>query len=223
MEPKFDLDGEVWSAYTVINFMSKKCELTGKIPLKGHKVSHANNKTKRRFLPNLKKVRFKSIILIINKIYDTHYIDAVYCPNRVSVNYFNRYEKDDYYNTHVDNFKAFPKSNNVFFDYGFSVNLEDDYEGGELYFQTEMGTIEKKLKAGEAAIFPIFYPHGVKKITSGTRTNILGWLSSNLSYEKHFILKNVYALNQHLAKDEDNNFFTMSVLIQNYLKKEWGK
>ena len=35
--------------------MSKKCELTGKIPLKGHKVSHANNKTKRRLLPNLKK------------------------------------------------------------------------------------------------------------------------------------------------------------------------
>ena len=43
--------------------MSKKCELTGKIPLKGHKVSHANNKTKRRFLPNLKKVKFKSDIL----------------------------------------------------------------------------------------------------------------------------------------------------------------
>ena len=43
--------------------MSKKCELTGKIPLKGHKVSHANNKTKRRLLPNLKKVNFKSEIL----------------------------------------------------------------------------------------------------------------------------------------------------------------
>ena len=43
--------------------MSKKCELTGKIPLKGHKVSHANNKTKRRFLPNLKKVKFNSDIL----------------------------------------------------------------------------------------------------------------------------------------------------------------
>ena len=43
--------------------MSKKCELTGKIPLKGHKVSHANNKTKRRFLPNLKNARFKSEIL----------------------------------------------------------------------------------------------------------------------------------------------------------------
>ena len=45
------------------NTMSKKCELTGKIPMKGHNVSHANNKTKRRFLPNLKKVKFKSELL----------------------------------------------------------------------------------------------------------------------------------------------------------------
>ena len=43
--------------------MSKKCELTGKNPMKGHNVSHANNKTKRRFLPNLKKVKFTSEIL----------------------------------------------------------------------------------------------------------------------------------------------------------------
>ena len=43
--------------------MPKKCELTGKNPLKGHNVSHANNKTKRRFLPNLKKVKFKSELL----------------------------------------------------------------------------------------------------------------------------------------------------------------
>ena len=43
--------------------MSKKCELTGKNPMKGHNVSHANNKTKRRFLPNLKKVKFKSELL----------------------------------------------------------------------------------------------------------------------------------------------------------------
>ena len=43
--------------------MSKKCELTGKSPLKGHKVSHANNKKKRKFFPNLKRVTFKSDIL----------------------------------------------------------------------------------------------------------------------------------------------------------------
>ena len=43
--------------------MSKICELTGKKPAKGHNVSHANNKTKRRFLPGIKKVKFKSDIL----------------------------------------------------------------------------------------------------------------------------------------------------------------
>ena len=43
--------------------MSKRCELTGKSPLKGHKVSHANNKAKRKFLPNLKNVTFKSEVL----------------------------------------------------------------------------------------------------------------------------------------------------------------
>ena len=43
--------------------MSKQCELIAKKPLKGHNVSHANNKTKRRFLPNIKKVIFRSDIL----------------------------------------------------------------------------------------------------------------------------------------------------------------
>ena len=43
--------------------MSQKCELSGKSPLKGHKVSHANNKAKRKFFPNLKNVTFKSDLL----------------------------------------------------------------------------------------------------------------------------------------------------------------
>lgn len=38
--------------------MSKVCELTGKRPLKGHRVSHSNVKSKRRFMPNLQKKRF---------------------------------------------------------------------------------------------------------------------------------------------------------------------
>ena len=57
------LDAFNISPYIGTVIMSKKCELTGKIPMKGHNVSHANNKTKRRFLPNLKKVKFKSEIL----------------------------------------------------------------------------------------------------------------------------------------------------------------
>ena len=40
--------------------MSRVCELTGKGPMSGHNVSHANNKTKRRFLPNLNVVTLQS-------------------------------------------------------------------------------------------------------------------------------------------------------------------
>lgn len=38
--------------------MAKVCQVTGKRPLYGNNVSHANNKTKRRFLPNLHHHRF---------------------------------------------------------------------------------------------------------------------------------------------------------------------
>lgn len=40
--------------------MSRVCELTGKGPMSGNNVSHANNKTKRRFLPNLNHVHLMS-------------------------------------------------------------------------------------------------------------------------------------------------------------------
>ena len=38
--------------------MSRECQLTGKKPMVGNKVSHSNMKTKRRFLPNLQKKNF---------------------------------------------------------------------------------------------------------------------------------------------------------------------
>ncbi len=38
--------------------MARVCQVTGKKPIVGNNVSHANNKTKRRFLPNLQSRRF---------------------------------------------------------------------------------------------------------------------------------------------------------------------
>lgn len=39
--------------------MSRTCEICGKKPMVGNNVSHANNKTRRRFLPNLQTVRIR--------------------------------------------------------------------------------------------------------------------------------------------------------------------
>lgn len=38
--------------------MARVCQVTGKVPIGGNKVSHSNIKSKRRFLPNLQKKRF---------------------------------------------------------------------------------------------------------------------------------------------------------------------
>ncbi len=38
--------------------MARVCQVTGKVPVTGHHVSHSNIKTKRRFLPNLQTKRF---------------------------------------------------------------------------------------------------------------------------------------------------------------------
>ena len=43
--------------------MSRVCELTGKGPMTGNKVSHANNRSRRRFLPNLNEVTLISDVL----------------------------------------------------------------------------------------------------------------------------------------------------------------
>lgn len=43
--------------------MSRVCDLSGKSPMVGHRVSHSNVKTKRRFLPNLVNVTLRSDIL----------------------------------------------------------------------------------------------------------------------------------------------------------------
>jgi large subunit ribosomal protein L28 len=43
--------------------MSRRCELTGKGPMSGNNVSHAKNRTRRRFLPNLNDVTLQSEML----------------------------------------------------------------------------------------------------------------------------------------------------------------
>ena len=53
------LGGPVWSkqAQKEIKKMSKECQICGKKPMVGNNVSHAHNVTKRRFNPNLQRVR----------------------------------------------------------------------------------------------------------------------------------------------------------------------
>lgn len=76
--------------------MARVCEVTGKKPATGNHVSHANNKTKRRFLPNLQRRRFwvesekRWISLRLSNValrtIDKNGIDAVLAKMRVRGN-----------------------------------------------------------------------------------------------------------------------------------------
>ena len=76
--------------------MARVCQITGKKPQVGNKVSHANNKTKRRFYPNLQKKRFfvpeedKWITLKVStkaiKTINKHGITAVFKEARANGN-----------------------------------------------------------------------------------------------------------------------------------------
>ena len=161
--------------------------------------------------------------LITNKIYNNPFVDSVINPTRVSVNFYNQYKEGGHYDKHIDSFKAEPKVNNTYFDYGFSICLSDDYEGGEFVVDNEIGQIPYKLKAGQVIFFPIIYAHTVAPMKKGIRKAIIGWMSSNVTYEQTYILRNIYDVNMHFVKQNDNEMAVKSTLVQNYLKKIWGR
>ena len=161
--------------------------------------------------------------LVSSRIINNPFVDSVICPTKVSVNFYNHYREDDYYNKHIDNFKAEPKINHTYFDYGFTVCFSDEYEGGEFVLDNEIGEIPFKLKAGQVLFFPIIYPHSVNKVTGGLRRALIGWLSTNVSYEQSYVLRNLYEVNAHAIQNKQSNLAVKSTMVQNYLKKLWSK
>ncbi len=76
--------------------MSRVCQVTGKGPVTGNNISHANNKTRRRFLPNLQHHRFwvesenRFVRLRVSakgmRVIDKRGIDAKYVPKATRYN-----------------------------------------------------------------------------------------------------------------------------------------
>ena len=155
-------------------------------------------------------------------------LKTVYAPTRVTTQIYNKYVKDDFYDYHVDSFRS--SVYNMFYNYGFTVGLSDDYEGGEFVLQTEAGEIGYKVNKGEIVIFPTIYPHKVTPVTKGCRQNIIGWFESKVTYEQSYILKTLQEIvktNTDVVKSNSENKTAKSLLIksglvQNYLVTKWG-
>jgi Rps23 Pro-64 3,4-dihydroxylase Tpa1-like proline 4-hydroxylase len=78
------------------------------------------------------------------------------------------------YEIHTDHFTTVARHLSII------INLNDDYEGGDLIFtdQKENEIKKIKLQKGSIVFFPsnFMYPHSIKPITKGTRYSIVAWL-----------------------------------------------
>ena len=165
---------------------------------------------------------------IANLLKENTLIKKVYSPTKVKNRIYNNYTTNDFYDYHIDSFQS--SDSKMLYNYGFTISLSDDFEGGEFVLQTEAGEVGYKVGKGEIVIFPIIYPHKVSKVTAGCRKNIIGWFESKISYEQSFVLKNIQELvsvNLDLVKSNIKQplFKEMLIktgLIQNYLITKWG-
>ena len=85
-----------------------------------------------------------------------------------------KYSPEGKYEIHTDHFTTSIRALSII------INLNDDYEGGDLIFTDQSEKEIKRLKLGKGSIvfFPsnFMYPHSIQPITKGTRYSIVSWL-----------------------------------------------
>ena len=154
-------------------------------------------------------------------------IKSIYAPTKVVARIYNKYIENDFYDYHIDPFQS--STEKMLYNYGFTICINDEYEGGEFVIKTNIGEAGFQLTAGQGLIFPVIYPHKVTPITSGTRESIIGWFSSNITYEQSYILQSLFEAIQielKLIKINKQEMFKellqKTSLVQSYLTTKWG-
>jgi len=92
---------------------------------------------------------------------------------------FTHYNEGDYYNWHVDAdteslSEEFPRKLSII----MCLSSKDDYEGGELeiFYPASKFKYSFKLDCGDVLVFPSIIQHRVRKIKSGDRFSLVGWM-----------------------------------------------
>lgn len=164
---------------------------------------------------------------IQNIFLEGNIIKSIYAPTKVVARIYNRYTKNDFYDYHIDPFQS--STDKMVYNYGFTICVNDKHEGGEFIVKTNIGEAGFKLTAGQGLIFPVIYPHKVAAVTEGIRENIIGWFSSNITYEQSYILQSLFEAIQielQLIKEDSDDIFKellqKTALVQKYLITKWG-
>jgi hypothetical protein len=86
-----------------------------------------------------------------------------------------RYQREDHFGPHFDNYGSLSENIDRKLTVVLFLSKESNYAGGELNVFSK----DIKMSQGSVVAFPSFFPHSVKKVTSGERWSLITWLWGN--------------------------------------------
>ncbi len=152
-------------------------------------------------------------------------------PQKIYPPKFNCYQNSGFYGTHVDNaVMTLPSGEYLRTDLSATLFLSkpDDYDGGELVIESEYGTQEVKLEAGDMVLYPSNSLHQVKPVTRGSRLASFFWIQSLVADNQEREI--LYDLDQsiqslQLLENEESVLAEINQLTAIYhnLVRRWAK
>ena len=123
-------------------------------------------------------------------------------PLKTAAPYYARYSPGMAYGSHVDD-PVMGQGDLYRSDVSVTIflNAPQDYDGGELCIETEFGTQQVKLPAGDAVIYPSSSVHHVAEVTRGERLVAVSWIQSLVrSPEQRALLHTLNQAREHLLE-----------------------
>ncbi len=117
--------------------------------------------------------------LVMNPLVRHPRFQAAVLPQRIAAPIYARYEAGMEYGFHVDDpIMGGPQKYRTDISFTLFLSAPEEYEGGELEIAGEFGTLQHKLPAGHAIVYPSSSLHRVRPVTGGQRLVAISWIQS---------------------------------------------
>lgn len=141
--------------------------------------------------------------IVMNALFNHPVYQAAVLPHRLATPFYARYEPGETYGQHVDDPIMGPMQGRYRTDVSTTIflNAAEEYEGGEIVIQGQLGEQAIKLDAGAAITYPSGALHHVAEVTQGTRLVAVTWSQSLIrDAEKRELLYNLHKTREALQK-----------------------
>ncbi len=146
--------------------------------------------------------------IVMNALFNHPQYQAAVLPHRLATPFYARYESGESYGQHVDDPVMGPMQGRYRTDVSTTIfiNEPQDYDGGEIVIQSQLGEQKIKLAAGSAITYPSGSLHYVAEVTKGTRLVAVTWAQSLVrDAEKRELLFNLHKTREALQSKYPND------------------